>query len=194
MPETTPELNTSSPDYDYPRNVTPAEVWAILRDVAKRQKETERIVRRNSRQMGDLHRKFGKLAEHLVLPNINKRFNELGYRFGETLSGGVRIYDDDGKIKTEVDMLLQNGDTVMAIEVKVEPKEKDVEHHIKRLEILRDHRRKTNDMRKIQGGIAGAAFGAMEKKAAVEAGLFVLEQAGDTMKIDVPEGFVPREW
>jgi len=27
-----------------------------------------------------------------------------------------------------------------------------------------------------------------------KSGLYVIEQSGDTMKIDVPEGFVPREW
>ena len=32
------------------------------------------------------------------------------------------------------------------------------------------------------------------KKAVIEAGLFAIEQSGDTMKIDVPEGFVPSEW
>ena len=42
-------------------------------------KETERIVRRNSKQMGDLHRRFGELAEHLVAPNINRRFNDRGH-------------------------------------------------------------------------------------------------------------------
>jgi hypothetical protein len=46
----------------------------------------------------------------------------------------------------------------------------------------------------IKGAIAGAIFGAAEKKATMEAGLYVVEQSGDTMKIDVPEDFVPREW
>jgi len=108
-------------NFDYPPGASPAEIWAILREVAegrkedrlrmqetervmkendeRRQKEweqrqkeweqrqkewekTERIVRRNSKQMGDLHRRFGQLAEHLVAPNIHKRFNELGYHFG----------------------------------------------------------------------------------------------------------------
>jgi len=32
------------------------------------------------------------------------------------------------------------------------------------------------------------------KKATREAGLFAIEQSGDTMRIDAPEGFVPREW
>jgi hypothetical protein len=32
------------------------------------------------------------------------------------------------------------------------------------------------------------------KAAAFEAGLYVIEQSGDTMKINMPEGFKPREW
>ena len=192
-----------------------AEEERLAKETAKREKEREeqqkvyaeqkkaadermakldKIVARNSKQMGDLHRKFGQLAEHLVLPNINKRFNELGYRFGEALPGGTRIFGEDGKVKAEVDILLQNGDTIMAIEIKVKPAEKDIEHHTRRLEILRDHRRKTRDYRKIQGAVAGAIFDAVVKKAVIEAGLFVIEQSGDTMKIEVPDGFVPREW
>ena len=220
-------------NFDYPPGASPAEIWAILREVAegrkedrlrmqetervmkendeRRQKEweqrqkeweqrqkewekTERIVRRNSKQMGDLHRRFGELAEHLVAPNIHKRFNELGYHFGSYSPGGIKIFDEKGKTKAEIDLLLENGSTIMALEVKTKPAVKDVEHHIKRLEILRDHRRGINDKRTIKGAIAGAIFGAEEKKATLEAGLYVIEQSGDTMKIDVPEGFKAREW
>ena len=91
-------------------------------------------------------------------------------------------------------MLLENGDAIMAVEVKAQPAVKDIAHHLKRLEILREHRDKLNDRRKILGAIAGAMFGGPEKEATLEAGLFVIEQSGDTMKIDVPDGFVPREW
>jgi len=31
-------------------------------------------------------------------------------------------------------------------------------------------------------------------EAILEAGFYPLEQSGDTMKIDLPQGFVPREW
>ena len=44
------------------------------------------------------------------------------------------------------------------------------------------------------GAIAGAIFGSEEKKATIEAGLYVIEQTGDTMRINVPDGFVPRKW
>ena len=80
------------------------------------------------------------------------------------------------------------------VDVETHPKVKDVELHIRRLEIVREFRSKINDNRKIQDAIAGAIFGLDEKKATIEAGLYVIEQSGDTMKIDVPEGFVPREW
>jgi len=190
---------------DYPRGITFEQVWAALmedrelmkkskEEADKRHQEIDRILKRNSKQMGDLHRRFGQLAEHLVAPNIHKRFNELGYHFGGTFPGGLKIYNEQGQTIAEIDLLLENGETIMAVEVKVKPAVKDVEDHIKRLEILCDHRRKINDKRKVQGAIAGAIFGIEEKKATVEAGLYVIEQTGDTMKINVPNGFVPREW
>ena len=156
--------------------------------------EIEKIVRRNSKQMGDLHRKFGKLAEHLVAPGIAKRFNELGFHFDSIAPGGYRILDGQKKERTQIDILLENSEYNVAVEVKTEPVLKDIEHHIKRLEILREHRDKHNDRRIILGAIAGAIFNLDVKEAAVAASLYVLEQSGDTMKMDVPEGFVPRKW
>ena len=169
------------------------EVRDMYKEIAESQKETDRIIKENAKQMGDLHNRFGELAEHLVAPGINERFNELGHHFDEEATGGVKI-KEDGKIKAEIDLLLQNDDTVMAVEVKAMVKIKDIEKHIRRLEILRDHRRKKNDLRQVEGAIAGAIFGAVEKKGTAEAGLYVIEQSGDTMKIEMPEGFVPRRW
>ena len=157
-------------------------------------KKTERSTRKLNKQMGELHRKFGKIAEHMVAPCINKRFNELGYHFGTYWRGGLTISDEKGKIIAEIDFVLENHETIMAVEVKMQPLVKDMAHHIKRLELLRNDRDNVNDKRKIQGAIAGAIFGTDEKKAAIEAGFYVIEQSGDTMKIEVPEGFVPREW
>ena len=200
--------NNAPAIHDSSLRATIDEVWATLQRITERQEEsakeaerrqkewekTEKIVRRTNKQMGDLNRRFGELAEHLVAPNIHKRFNELGYHFGRCSPGGTKIFDGKGNTKTEIDLVLENGETIMALEVKTKPVMKDVEHHIKRLEILRDHQRGINDRRTIKGAIAGAIFGPEEKKATLEAGLYVVEQSGDTMKIDVPDGFVPREW
>jgi hypothetical protein len=40
----------------------------------------------------------------------------------------------------------------------------------------------------------GLTFEKEVKQAALEAGLYVLEQSGDTMKMDIPGGFIPKEW
>jgi Holliday junction resolvase len=170
-------------------------VWETLQEVSASLKETERIVKRNGKQMGELHRRFGQLAEHLVAPGIAKRFNELGYKFSAMAPKGQKIFDaKTGKIKTEIDLILENGKTIMAVEVKTRLVIQDVEHHIRRLEILSDHRRGINDQRKVQGAIAGAIYEDDVKKAVSEAGFYVIEQSGDTMKIDMPDGFIPREW
>ena len=178
-----------------------------IKDLAERQKETDlqmketdrqiektaRQMKKTDRQIGNLSNRFGELAEHLVAPSIHKRFNELGHSFSEVMPGGCKILENN-KTKTEIDLLLQNGETIMAVEVKATPTVKDVEHHIKRLEILSDSRRKKNDNRKIHGAIAGAIFGRTEKEATLETGFYVIEQSGDTMKIEVPTDFTPREW
>jgi hypothetical protein len=137
---------------------------------------------------------FGESAEHPVVPGIAKRFNELGYLFDSVTPGGHKILDEKGKTKTQIDILLENGGCIIAVEVKARPALGDMEHHVRRLEILRENRRKRRDERKIRGAIAGAVFGEAEKKATLEAGLYVVEQSGDTMKIDVPNDFIPREW
>jgi hypothetical protein len=127
-----------------PRGITFEDVWAglmenrqQLKELAEEHKKTERVVKQTSRQMGGLHRRFGELAEHMVAPVIVKRFNELGYHFYSVSPGGQRILDENGKVKTEVDLLLENDEYVVAIEVKTRPVEQDVEHHTRRLEILR---------------------------------------------------------
>jgi predicted AAA+ superfamily ATPase len=142
--------------------------------------------------MGGLHRKFGNLAEHLVAPGISKRFNEMGYHFAGVSPGGYRVEDGQGRTLTQIDILLENGETIIAVEVKANPAKKDINHHIKRLEILRASRQSLNDQRKILGAIAGAIYEDDVKEAVREAGFFVIEQSGDTMKIDMPEGFAPR--
>ena len=172
---------------NYVEHPTPETIWALLQEVSQKQKE-------NAEQMGYLSNRFGELAEHLVAPGIHDRFNELGYHFGARSPGGHIIDGEDGKTRAEIDILLENGKTLMAVEVKTKPRIKHIEEHIKRLEILHDYRRKINDQRQVEGAIAGAIFGTEEKKATIEAGLYVIEQSGDTMHINVPDGFVPRRW
>lgn len=194
------------------RNYTFEDVWAALMEDRQRQKEyalqqkendrknqeewekIRRSQKRLDKQMGDLHNRFGEMAEHLVAPGIVKRFNELGFHFHSYVDRGRKIMDGQGNTKAQVDVLLENGDYVIAVEVKATVREKDIEHHVRRLEIYREHMNTLHDHRKLLGAIAGAIFGDAEKEASIEAGFYVLVQSGDTMKFEIPISFQPSEW
>jgi ATPase subunit of ABC transporter with duplicated ATPase domains len=164
-------------------------------EAEQRKKEADERQKRLDKQMGGLHNSFGELAEHLVAPGIEERFNQLGYHFQKIATRGCKMKDDYGKRLAEIDILMENGETLLAVEVKAKPIIQDIKEHIERLEVVCDFRLKNNEKRKkILGAIAGAIFEDNVRKAAREAGLFVLVQSGDTMKMDLPEGFVPREW
>ena len=208
-------------NYDYPQGASPKEIWAILREVAegqgenrlqmqeaeRRLKETENLVKETTRQVqetsrqmkqtdeqfGKLNNRFGELAEHLVAPNIMEKFNALGFIFQE-LSSNKRISDDAGNRIAEIDILLENLDTVMVAEVKAKPHQADVEHHIKRMELLSHRYAARNDKRTLLGAVAGAIMSNTVRDYIQKKGFYAIEQSGDTVKINIPEGFKPRKW
>ena len=51
-----------------------------------------------------------------------------------------------------------------------------------------------NDKCKYQGAIAGAIMSDSVRNYAHKAGFYVIEQTGDTVKINIPEGFIARVW
>jgi hypothetical protein len=165
-----------------------------FQEIALSFKETERFLKDIGQQIGGLHRNFGELAEHLVAPGIVKRFNELGFHFQSIAEGNYKILKPNGTIRAEIDLLLENTQHIIAVEVKTKPTEWDIAYHIERLKILREHKDAQHDPRKIRGALAGAVFPREVKRLTLEAGLYVLEQSGDTMQIEAPEAFVLKEW
>jgi hypothetical protein len=94
----------------------------------------------------------------------------------------------------EVDILLENGDIVVAVEVKSKPNVDDVNDHIQRMEILRRYADKKQDKRRYQGAIAGAVMSEAVRRYILKKGFYVIEQTGDTVQINVPQGFKACEW
>jgi septal ring factor EnvC (AmiA/AmiB activator) len=167
----------------------------IIQEVARHIKDTDRHIKATDVQIGRLGNRFGELAEHLVAPNIVQKFNALGFHFDEISELRHAIHDEiSGQIIAEFDILLENRDSVIGVEVKSKPSYDDVGDHVKRLRILRRTRDKKNDKRKIYGALAGAIMTDNVKTAALEAGFYVITQTGDTVKIDIPEGFTPKVW
>jgi hypothetical protein len=164
----------------------------LIQENSKLHQKNEELIEKLSKQFGNLGQSFGELAEHLVSPGIVRIFNELGHHFYE-VSSNIEIKDDNNRTLTEIDLLLDNDETIVVVEVKTKPREGDIPHHLTRLNILREHiKRHKKPDKKIIGAIAGAVFDKEVKANAIAAGLYTITQSGDTLKIDVPEDFKPQ--
>jgi hypothetical protein len=174
-------------------------VWEMFQETDRRMKETDRQMKetrwkieQTGMQIGYLNNRFGELAEHLVAPSIKEKFRALNFNF-DHISQNHKI-TNNGRSLAEIDLLLENGDIVIAVEVKSKPLQKDVDDHIRRMEILRQKADLIHDPRKFQGAIAGAIMGDKVRAYIHKTGFYAIEQTGDTVKINIPEGFSARVW
>ena len=189
MSDTVPDNNPSPGE-----GLTFEKVWAMFQETDRRMKETDQQIKETNRLIGKLGNRFGELVEHLVAPSIMEKFNERGFTFTTISQDYKMVEPGNPKAITEVDILLENDDIVIAVEVKAKPKQVDVDDHILRLEKLRSAADRRRDNRRYQGAIAGAIMGSAVRDYALQMGLYVIEQTGDTVQINIPDGFVARDW
>ncbi|MDR2762017.1 MAG: hypothetical protein LBB88_05400 [Planctomycetaceae bacterium] len=177
---------------------------ASIKELSEERKKREKIaeqemkdirasIKRFSDQMGKLGNRFGDLIEHIVLPGIIRRFNELDYQFNEEIHG-LKIRDKKNIVLAEIDIILENGSVIAVVEVKANPEAEDIKDFLKRIEIFYHNRKDKLENKKVIGAIAGAIFPQNVRDYAIKNGLYVLKQSGDTMKMDVPKNFKPREF
>jgi hypothetical protein len=150
------------------------------------QERTDASARELRRQMGNLGNKLGSVVEHMLIPGIEEKFNELGYTF-ENISTDMKMKDSSGNTYAELDIVLENGEYVMLIEVKTDLKIEDVKNHSERLQTIRRRGRKWQD-KKLLGAVSAAIVENNVRDYAKKNGFFVISQSGDTMRIDKPEG------
>jgi hypothetical protein len=176
-------------------------IWAAsqetdrqMKETAERIKETDRQMKETDRRIGELGNRFGELAEHLVTPSIKEKFNALGFHFTQS-SQNLELSDpESGRFLAEIDILLENGDVAIAVEVKSKLLHKDVDDHSRRMEVLRRTASRRRAGLKFRGAVAGAIMSKEVRAYALAAGFYVIEQSGDTVRINIPKGFRPREW
>jgi hypothetical protein len=155
------------------------DVWAMFQ-------ETDRKFQETDRKISKLGSRIGQLIEHFAASNLLEKFRELGYEFTR-ISRNHDIEDERGRFLAEIDLLLENGDCAMVVEVKSLLTRSDVKEHLKRLKTLRVYADKHNDTRKYAGAAAGALINKNAREYALGNGIYVVEQAGDTVRIEAPE-------
>ena len=166
----------------------------LMKETTEQMKETDRKMKETDIQIGKLGNRFGDVIEHLVAPGISNKFNELGFQFTREALNAKFKDPQTLKVVAEVDVFLENGDIVIAVEVKSNLRTEYINEHLERMEVLRRLADIRGDKRKYRGAIATAVTTDTARDYARKSGFYVLEQSGDTMKLEIPEGFVPRDW
>jgi hypothetical protein len=193
MMESDRKFQAMSQETDKKFQETDRKFQAMSQETDKKIQETTQQIKDLGKQMGGLHRSFGDLAEHLVAPNLVAKFRELHYAFTKA-AYDVEFKESNGKTLTEVDVWLENGDFVMAVEIKGKLLKKDVDEHLERMDILKGYGKEHGDARKLLGSVAGGILRKDARDYAVKNGFYVIEQSGDTLKIEMPKGFKPKTW
>jgi hypothetical protein len=146
-----------------------------------------------NKKFSDLGITMGDVTEYTFNPDIvMQQFNELGYK----LKGSARNYkikDTNRQIIAEIDIFLQNGDSVIFIEIKTKLQEKHIDEHIERIKNVQQSN--IFKGKKIIGAVAGAVIPDNVKAYALKQGLYVIEQTGDTIRIETQDNkFKPKQW
>jgi hypothetical protein len=123
-----------------------------------------------------------------ICREIIKCFNGQGYYFDDVTAGRRTFFDNMDKRNAEFEIILENTDCLTAVEIIPDPNKKDIENHINKLNMIREHRKKYKDKRKIHGAIVVQSSSA-EKQAVQKAGLFLFVQSGRMVEIDIPDNF-----
>ena len=170
------------------------EIKGILKESAEIQKKTDRRLDRISKQYGGLNNSIGEIVEMIIIPGVKQKMNSFGHTF-TIMSPRKEFYKKDGASLMEIDLLLENGDEVMAVEVKTQLSLKWVDRHLKRLELLRKNESITGVTGKtIYAAIAGVNIDNDARELAVENGMYLIEIEEDAERIEVIPPVKPRTW
>jgi Holliday junction resolvase-like predicted endonuclease len=141
--------------------------------------------------MGGMNRSLGELIETLMAGRLWEKFPQ--YNFTRSFQR-IKILDKNKTPVTEIDILLSDDEWAMAVEVKREPDKEDVEHHLKRIELMREYALREISEKKLLGAIAGGVVAPEVRAYAQKSGFFVLELNGEQVSLlESPENFVPLQ-
>ena len=101
--------------------------------------------------------------------------------------------DDDGQFVAQVDILVINGDSAIAVECQCKLSIEDVQEHLERMAMFKACWPEYAQY-KLLGGVAAMVLPDDVGRYAYRRGLFVLAQSGEAVEIRNDAKFVPTVW
>ncbi|QFY90125.1 DUF3782 domain-containing protein [Magnetovirga frankeli] len=197
-----PNLNTPAPNFD--------DVWRTIQELALAQKETERLMKESqqetalqqketnrqikalAKQLGEHGNRLGEFVQEMVRPAVVKLFQGRNLPVHQVLSNLV-AYGDDRQSRMEIDLLVVDTGTVIAVECKSRLSCEDVDEHLLRLQGFKACFPQYQPYT-LLGGVAAMVLAEDVSRYAYRKGLFVLAQSGNAMEIRNEAQFIPMSW
>ena len=163
-----------------------------MKDTDLRLKETDRLVKAVGKQLGEHGNRLGEFVQEMVRPAVLRLFQQRQLPVHQVLPN-ITALDDNGQFRMEIDLLVINSDTAIAVECKSRLSQDDVNEHLNRLALFKDCFQQYGKFT-ILGAVAAMILPKDVGRYAYSKGLFVLAQSGDAVKILNDDTFKPHEW
>lgn len=163
-----------------------------MQETDRRMQETDKLVKQVGKQIGELGGRLGEFVEEMVKPAAVKLFQARGLDVHQVAKHLV-AYNDDGQFVSEIDLLVVNQDTAIAIECKSKLSLDDVKEHLDRLAQFKQDFPQYAPYR-LLGAVAAIVIPDEVGRYAYQKGLFVMAQSGDAVCIKNDANFSPKTW
>ena len=161
-------------------------------------RETSEAVRQLNDTLGGMGGHLGEVIEFIVIPKIRPAINALGgHSFKEITARKIveTVINNRKRKLTEVDVLLYSDTETMAVEIKTCLQTSDVDKHLERLQILRNHEADAEIKGKtLFGAVVGAIVHDPIRAYALKKGLYVIEIREEEGKLDIEKPDTCRTW
>jgi len=156
-------------------------------------RKTDEEIAELSRNTSCLNDPLRLFIEELYSAYILEGFAVLGYSFTRSSCGVTFL--KRGRIIAGSDVFFEGGDYVMSIEVMLDLIIGNVDKHLLRMANIREYMDDRGDRRVLIGAVAGGIVPKKVQDYALEKGLYVLAQSGESAAIvETPVGFKVMEW
>jgi len=180
-------METLMPDIE---GLTFEKVWYLMQETDRQMKETDRQIRNLNKKMSESENRWGKFVESLVEGSLIKLLKKKNIIVYSTYQRRKVSYN--GR-QYEFDIIAENGNEVVAVEVKTTLKPDDVKEFIQELKDFKKALPKYAD-NTIYGAVGFINVDGASDKMAEKNGLFVIKATGDSAKIINEKAFKPKTW
>ncbi len=155
-------------------------------------KETDRKFKEMTASLGSLGNRLGEFVEEMVKPGLVRLFQERGLKVHRTMQN-LTCKDDAGQLVAQVDLLVVDSDTAIAVECKSHLSVDDVNEHIERMGVFKTCWPEYAGY-KLLGAVAAMVLPEGVGRYAYREGLFVLAQNGEIIEVRNDSKFQPTVW